>query len=298
MNSLSYKSLWEEIEKTQKKPTRCRSVKVMDYDEFKNSVLNEKEDFMRNMVESLYKGDFYILKSAYTHTFIKELKINTFKYFKNKPSEFYKMLEGSPDFHRKIDLETGQKYSISGCKHSFYFYPWNEDPLKIFEPIYQRWRIVKKLMGLNQTEYEGNTPKDGIIDRIQVVKYPSKIGYLEPHSDPYKYQRLIHSAYMSKQGSDFNGVGFYLLGKNDEILETEDKIDIGDIGIGYATVYHGVAPVNLDKEPDWDDVNDGRWFLSLYSNQSDEVKDRHTSQSVTKKIAIKDSNKDKIFPVN
>ena len=46
------------------------------------------------------------------------------------------------------------------------------------------------------------------------------------------------------------------------------------MGLGYATVQHGVAPVNINKNPDWDDINDGRWFLSMYSNQSDEVKEK------------------------
>ena len=132
-------------------------------------------------------------------------------------------------------------------------------------------------MGLELTEYENNTPKDGVIDRIQVVHYPSKIGFLEAHSDPYKHQRLIYSAYMSKKGVDFEGIGFYLIGKNNEIIEVEDLVDIGDVGIAYATVYHGVAPVNTNKKPDWDNVDDGRWFLSMYSNESDEVKTRHTS---------------------
>ena len=132
-------------------------------------------------------------------------------------------------------------------------------------------------MGLTPTEYESNTPKDGVIDRIQVVQYPSTVGFLEPHSDPYKYQRLVHSAYMSKKGVDFDGLGFYLIGENDEIIEVEDSIDIGDIGISYATICHGVAPVNTNNKPNWEDVNDGRWFLSMYSNESDEVKTRHTS---------------------
>ena len=70
------------------------------------------------------------------------------------------------------------------------------------------------------------------------------------------------------------------LDKNDQNLNVEDSIDIGDLGIGYATVAHGVAPVNLDKVPNFDDKNDGRWFLGLYSNQSDEVKVRHTGKAV------------------
>ena len=89
-----------------------------------------------------------------------------------------------------------------------------------------------------------NTPKDGVIDRIQVVQYPSKIGYLEPHIDPNRNQRLFFSGYMSKQGVDFKGLGFYLIGSGNKIVEVEQLIDAGDVGIGYSTVYHGVAPVN------------------------------------------------------
>tara|TARA_B100000686_G_scaffold204229_1_gene211070 strand:- start:25302 stop:26123 length:822 start_codon:yes stop_codon:yes gene_type:complete len=268
-----------------------------DFDDFEENVNRENPEFTDNIVKSLLEGDFFILKNAYTKSFMLNLKINTFNYFKNKPSEFYKMLEGSPDFHRKIDLETGKKYSFRSCKHSFYFYPWNNDPLNLFSPIYERWRVIKKLMGLDSKAYEKNTPKDGVIDRIQVVKYPSKIGFLEPHVDPYMYQKLIISSYMSKKDIDFEGVGFYLLDKNDNIMSVEDSIDIGDMGIGMATLYHGVAPVNLTKEADWDDVNDGRWFLSLYSNVSDEVDKRHTSDSVSEKINFDGSIKKKIFPV-
>ena len=183
------------------------------------------------------------------------------------------------------------------CKHSFYFYPWNADPLNLFKPIYEKWRIIKKLMGLKPKEYENNTPKDGVIDRIQVVQYPSKIGYLEPHADPYKHQRLFFSAYMSKKGINFEGLGFYLIGKNDKIVEVEDLIDVGDVGIGYATVYHGVAPVNTNKQPNWDDVNDGRWFLSMYSNESDIYKNRHTSSGKSEQLTINRSLESQIFPL-
>ena len=92
---------------------------------------------------------------------------------------------------------------------------------------------------------------------------------------------------MSKKGVDFEGLGFYLVGRNNKIIEVEDMIDVGDVGIGYATVYHGVAPVNTNKEPNWNDVNDGRWFLSMYSNESDAVKSRHTGYSVSEKLMLK-----------
>ena len=89
---------------------------------------------------------------------------------------------------------------------------------------------------------------------------------------------------MSKQGVDYNGLGFYLIDKENKILEVEHLIDTGDIGIGSSSVYHGVAPVNCEKSPDWDDINDGRWFLSLFSNASDEVKNRTTSAKTKEKF--------------
>ncbi len=297
MSKLTFKNMWDKLETKHSLPKRANKLKIMQYHDFERLVNEENTDFVEEITTSLMSGDLYILKGAYPSDFMEKLKIKTFDYFKNKPSEFHKMLEGCPDFHRKIDIETGKKYALRLCKHSFYFYPWNKDPLDIFDTIYKRWRNVKKLMGLNPTDFEKNTPKDGVIDRIQIVQYPSKIGYLEPHTDPHKHQRLFHSAYMSKKGKDFSGLGFYAIDKKDKILEIEDHIDVGDIGIGYATVYHGVAPVNLNKEPDWHDVNDGRWFLSLYSNETDIHKKRHTSSGVSEKLNFSKNVKSQVYPL-
>ena len=76
---------------------------------------------MEEITTSLSSGDVYILKGAYTKEFMVNLKEKTFSYFKDKPSKFHKMLEGSPDFHRKIDLETGKKYALRLCKYSLNF---------------------------------------------------------------------------------------------------------------------------------------------------------------------------------
>lgn len=251
----------------------------MDYQEFKEKVQHQADSFVESIVGSLYSGDAYLIKGAFTRDFMINLKKKVHAYWQAKPSEFYKMLEGSPDFHRIIDLESGKKYSFRGCKHSCYFYPWNDDPLDLFGPIYERWRVIKFLTGLRPDEYEKNTPKDGVVDRIQIVQYPPRIGFLEPHSDPYLHQRLFLSGYMSKRGVDYQGGGFYLVGPGDKVVDVEDQIDIGDICIGYATVYHGVAPADRHKEPNWE-LDDGRWFLSMYSNASDEVPNRHTGHPV------------------
>lgn len=271
-----YEQLWEALEKSKPIPTRFRTLHTLNWSEFQSGVLNGNA---HDMVENLYAGDSYLIKGAFTEKFMLDLRRNVHEYCKTHPSEFHKMLEGTPDFHRIIDIETGKNYSFNSCKHSCYFYHWNEDPFDIFDTINDRWHILKILMGLRYNEYENNTPKDGVIDRIQVVRYPPKFGYLEPHFDAHQHQRLIFNAYMSKRGIDYQGGGFYLINSKNEAVNIEDLIDVGDMCFGYASVYHGVAPVDADKECDWT-KDDGRWFLSMYSNASDEMKDRFTASPV------------------
>lgn len=275
-----FKKQWSILEEKKNFPSKLRKLKTIEYEELKKKVESNDEEFARMICKSIFEGDCYIIKNAFSKKFFDDLRDNVFQYFKNKPSSFYKMLENKcPDFHRIITKEIGLKYSFKACKHSFYFFPWNNDDLQLFEPINLRWRVLKKIMGLSPTEYENNTPKDGIVDRIQVVQYTSKDGFLETHTDPFKFQKFFISGYMSKKGEDYKDGGFYLIDTNNKKIDAEKMIDVGDMGIGYATVQHGVDPVNLEKEPNIEDRHDGRWFLGLYSNQSDEVKNRHTAKA-------------------
>ena len=279
-----FKKIWEENEKIYVQPQRLRKVIHKHYSQFSKLIWRQDNRFLESIVESLYAGDLYILHGAFSKFFMDEIQRKTMEFYTSKPSQFFKMVEGTPDFHRVIDEETGKKYSFKVCKHSSYFYPWNNDPLDLFETIYHRWRDIKLLMGLNPWEYKTNTPKDGVVDRIQIAQYPSKIGFLETHSDPYLHQRLFFSGYMSQRGVDYEGGGFYLIGQNGERVEVEDEIKVGDVGIGYATLHHGVAQCNLHLEPDWES-DAGRWFLSMYSNASDEIQNRHTGHPVKENYA-------------
>ena len=270
---------WEAIEDPKTQPLHCREVNEIEFDELEKKVLAQDPTFVKAFVKSLYAGDAYIVNKAFSKEFMLDLKEKVHQYWSQQPSTFHKMLEGCPDYHRIIDEENTKKYAIKMGKHSCYFYPWNDDPLNLFPTVWKRWRIFKFLGGFPIDAYEKNTPKDGIVDRIQVVRYPPKIGYLEKHSDPYQSQRVILSGFMSKRGVDYQGGGFYLIDKNKNKFFPEDIIDTGDIGICYATVNHGVDPVDIHKSPDWS-AKDGRWFLSMYSNMSDEVENRETLQAV------------------
>lgn len=270
---------WAYVEAGGQVPERVTSISTMAWETFRTLVEESKPQVVRAMVEAIWRGEALLLKGAFSHAFMRELREGTMAWTRGRPSSFHKMLEGAPDFHRMIDLETGKKYSICGCKHSAYFYRWNDDPLVIYPHITERWRLAKVVMGLRPDEYETWTPKDGVVDRIQVVRYPPAIGYLEPHVDAWQHQRCFFSVYMSKRGMDYQGGGFYFVDAGGKAMYLEDEIDVGDACLAHANLLHGVAPVDRDKTPDWN-AADGRWFLSLYSNASDEVEKRNTAKPV------------------
>jgi hypothetical protein len=249
-----------------------RDIKTIPWEDFKSA----------DLTESLDAGDAWIVKGAFPASFMESLRSKTAAWMKQSPSSFHKMLDGCPDFHRAIDIETGKNYSIHGCKHSAYFFRWNDDPLGVWPTITERWRVIKKAIGLHPEEYENNKPSDGPTDRIQVVRYPPRIGYLEPHQDAPEHQKCFISGYMSKRGKDYEGGGFYFV-KDGEAVYAEDMIDVGDICIGHANIMHGVSPCDTDKTPDWN-AEDGRWFLGLYSNASDYEKKRNTAKPVSVEV--------------
>ena len=271
---------WEGLEAKKDRPKYCTSLISIPYNEFINSFEDEKK--IQSYIKQLFSGKIFIIKGAFDCAFIKKLKVDFNHFVKSKPSEFHKMLENCPDFHRVIDEEVTKNYSMRAIKHSAYFFPWNGDPYNMFTKINERWRYLKYLGGKNFNEFEKNTPKDKIVDRIQLLKYPQG-GELQQHCDPFHNQRMFISIYMSKRqkDGDFETGGFYSLDENKKVIDIEPFIDEGDIGFGYATVIHGVSKIDGDYfEKGNFKIDKGRWFLGLYSNDSDENKERKTSIAI------------------
>lgn len=253
-------------------PDTVREIRCIQWSDFSRAV-TEGDGHIDEWING---GDALILKGAFPEDFMRMVIERTVTWTKTRPSSFHKILDGVPDFHRVIDEETGKLYSIHAVKHSSYFFRWNSDPLGIWEEITKRWSVLKMAMGLPINAYENNKPSDGPTDRIQIVRYPPSIGYLEPHRDAPEHQKCFISGYMSKRGKDYEGGGFYFV-KDGKALYSEDMIDVGDLCIAHANILHGVAPCDRGKEASWD-KSDGRWFMGLYSNASDYDKKRNTAK--------------------
>lgn len=277
MNSLKKK--WIDLETKFELPYYINSVKIIDYNDFL-SFENASVDKLSKIVDNLFNGDYYIVKNAIKKDFINELKKKLIKKAKNTPSEFYKMYDNCPNYRREIDEDAAKKYSIKAVRNSFYFFRWNGDEMSLFKEFDPLWRIVKILGGLDKNEYVKNIPSDGVIDRIQVVKYPPLTGYIEPHHHNTTNQKLMVSIYMSEKGKDYSQGGTYFYKNqngNDLEVEVESNIKTGDVGMFYGSLKHSVKAVEVEGI-DQSQEELGRWWCGLYSPESDHVENRKTSR--------------------
>lgn len=279
-----YHKVWNSLEKKNNLPNYLNNIKIIDYLEFEEKVLSGNEDFANELVKSLLDGDVYLLKNAFSEEYMLDLRKKASVLFKNSKSSFHKIIENCPNFYRNITSEHSQKYAFHQIKHTHYFYPWNEDFFNLYRETNKRWRILKLLSGYYNNVWENNTPKDGIVDRIQIVKYPPGSGELELHQDPYIYQKFFISIYLSERDKDYFGGGMYLINKKNEKIELEKNINIGDLSFGLGTILHGVEKTAKNNKDISETDTSGRWFIGLYSTVSDYVKDRHTGRPASQSL--------------
>jgi hypothetical protein len=273
-----FKEEWDK-RKDYKLPEKLRNVIEISFDQFQEKVNSNDKEFAELITESLLQGDAYLIKNTFKTDYLKELKEKTFEWGQKEASSFHKCLEGTPNFNRRVDKSLEGRYNSKSIWHQHLFYRWNGDIFGLFEPIYDRWRVMKKMWGLDPHAYENNTPKDGIVDRIHIYKFPKGGGYLDTHADPYLFQKTIMVVKMTEKGKDYNKGGLYFIDQNDNKVEVEDKIDLGDMYFAFPTVLHGVDAIDPEEEVNWNSI-EGRWILGFYSMNSDHVEFRHTVNTI------------------
>jgi hypothetical protein len=279
MKNFNISENWEKIEK-KKKPKYLKKIIRLDGKEFIQRLKKKDNKYIRNLILRLYSGDFIILKNCVSEKYIDNLKLQLMKITKTKKSNYYKMLEGCPNFWRRQDERIAKKYSFQAVRDSFYFFRWNKERLKIWKNFDQIWGSIKFLGGLRYNSFVKNTPKDKVIDRVQIVRYPKDTGHTEPHFHDPVNQRIIISLYMSELNKDFHHGGTYFYEKKNKKINVEKNIKKGDVGLFYSTLLHGVDAVKIKAQIKLRKNNkeiQGRWWCGLYSPESNYYKKRNTS---------------------
>lgn len=274
-----FRACWAETESVGPPPRYARSVVPVPYDEFAARILAADAQAIRRFVTSLYAGDVYVLKGAFSLAECRGMVERVYEFGRSRPPSFHKMLDGCPDFHRIIDSQVTNAYSVTSVRHGYYFFRWNGDHLKLFAQVTERWRIFKICCGLDPTQYETNLPSDGVIERLMLYSYPKGGGRLKTHVDPINNQKIVMGGMFSTRGVDFRTGGIYCLAGDSRTIDLESSMEAGDFMLTYPTVLHGVDPIDQGQEINWDTI-DARWFLGLSIVDSDHVQERVTAQRV------------------
>ena len=257
------------IEAKKSFPSVFRKLIHIEYKEFISKILKKEPYFVRDVVENLYSGDMYIIKNSLSKNRVDHIINEIHKFTQASPSKFYKMLEGVPNFHRWIGKDLINSYSIKYTKHSTHIFQWNEDIADVRKIIMEVCKPIKYLAGLSYDEFKNNTPKDLVIERLQIARYPPT-GFIETHVDANTLLRLVISGYLTTKGIHYEKGGFYLVDKDDKKFDIEDQIQAGDIGLFYASVRHGLDMIDPDGIADIK-KKDGRWWFGLNVHNSDEM---------------------------
>jgi len=275
---------WDVLEKKSLPPKYVSKIIDLEFLDLKKNINHQNEKFLKKIIKKMYiDREAFILKKCATKNLKQVMLDIANKYNKEKKPSFHKMFDGAPNFHRAIDKKITKKYSLYAIKHSYFFYNWNiksklEQKLK--NGAYHHWRYIKFLAGNSKKKYEKNIPSDGQIDRLQVVRYPAGGGQLKDHVDSRKNQRVVTGIVMSKRGEEYSKGGFYFKKSKNKNINIEDRIDEGDAVIFYGSLIHGVEPVDPHKKLSWNS-DKGRWFLGMFVNDSDHVKNRMTSEDLS-----------------
>ena len=119
--------------------------------------------------------------------------------------------------------------------------------------------------GLNKNEITYNKPKDGIIERLHVIKYPSPFGQISKHYDPINVSIFNFGLYATEYGKDYTDGGFFVVNKKNKKILIDKKIKKTDIVLFFPSLIHGVDKIKNSE---------GRWFINVNHVQSHEVKNR------------------------
>ena len=271
-----YKNSWQKLLKKDYFPSYLKDVQSFEFKDFKRIIL-DANDRSEKLLNDVFKGDSLIIKNVFDKKEIIDLKDSIFDIENNQEEKNFRMLDECPNFHvsNKKNNIAPIKDNYDETAHSHYFFRWNKDEINIFKKFDKIWDLIKIFSGLEKDSYKLNKPKDLILDRIQIIRYPLNEGYITTHCDASAWQKLNIGICFNEQGKEFNEGGLYLLDKNDKKINIEDKLEIGDCFCWIPTIFHGVDIPKLTNHDnkDWNSKS-GRWQALALTVQSHKVKNR------------------------
>jgi hypothetical protein len=272
-----YKRRWDEVLNSETIPSYLRSVVRTSFPQFRNDVYSGSRSFCERFVDSIFGGDLWIIDGALSAEKVAESKRLVLSFREGQPETDPKIVEGVRNYHQIFDGSAAPKGGYVAADHSHYFYRWNGDDHGLFALVDDIWKLTKIVSGKAPNEYESNTPKDFLIDKIHVIQYPSGAGKITEHVDPYITMKVNVGIFLTTRGVDYDSGGFFISRGPKQPVMLDSNIRAGDMVLWFPHLVHGVETVDTTRVVDWKSTG-GRWYLHLNTVESGLVKERHVAR--------------------
>ena len=238
------------------KPQHFTAIKEQDFEEFRDIVLNNLNQF----IDNLRKGYVYIIRNVIDDGKLIAIRNCVHELGLTTPSCWHDVDENTPNFHQ-IDDEL-HYFKQTKRAHTYHFFKNNNDEFGLFS-LFQEPLQLYQLINGHRSHCSSDTQFDKHFrNRLQIHHYPSGGGYMNLHRDADDHLKTIAIACMSEYGKDYTTGGLCLTNDANELLDIESttKINIGDMIFAYPTIEHGCSPIDQEATLDWTSLN-GRWLF-------------------------------------
>ncbi|MBY0358799.1 MAG: hypothetical protein K2W82_12415 [Candidatus Obscuribacterales bacterium] len=225
----------------------------------------ENPDLLAEVRQNIEAGDIYVFERVIEPSSLLALRNYLSQIGSNSLPNYQKIEPGCPNFHR-INVWDPRSY-VQACFHQFVFFPWNQDIFNLFELTKDVYAMRNSITGLPKEKFLGPTPEDGCTARIAFQFYPSGLGGMNKHRDPYDHHQLtVPTVTMSQKGTDFTSGGAYAENAAGERIYTDEISDIGDVVYFNSQIPHGVETIDQEQKVDWLSFR-GRWMMLVAVNK-------------------------------
>lgn len=219
----------------------------------------KKEDYLLSDIYSLInKGDIVVIESFFQGQPLEDIKKYLSNVIKSSIPNYEKLNLGCKNFYMLNCSD--QRSIVKTFSAQFNFFPWNNDPLDLFN----KFDILFKIRDLTiKKDHLSLISIDNeLIKRLSIQFYPSGSGFMQSHSDPIGDHQLgVVNVVLSKYKTDYQTGGlFFQSNTNSEKIYPEHNCNIGDVLIFNGSLIHGVdlidegLPLNIFS-------GRGRWML-------------------------------------
>jgi len=270
--------IWQNLIKYNETPSYFTELINVEFNDFKKNISEQNYAYQENLINKLFSGAIIQLTNSLNNELISTIINSSKELSKSNLQSKTICKEGTKNYFYKQSNDMSLTGGYKALDKSYYFFPWDSTSTNIFSEIFDYWRFIKILSGLDFDTYEKNTPKDGIINRMHIIQYLKGGGTISPHKDPFDSVKIQVGCVLNTYGEDYHSGGFSVFRNKNEKRLLEPDIIKGSLYCFFPTLYHTVDPIDPNEKIDFNS-DKGRWFMSLTCVGSDHQKNRQKTIS-------------------